>query len=113
MKQISNLSIVKLTTWDVNNSFEVAMVHDMGINPEYAKYVTDSDRIYGSARTLFLRSDTGCYQIEDKKYANPIMLDNGELVQLTSNNRIYKVICTGHNGKFEYYQDILHFELVK
>ena len=111
MKTISNNTAVRLTTWDATRRSQMAMVKDMGAMEGYADMVTDADCLYGAARTIFLSSDPKAYEIDDAKYANPVVLEDGELVKLDRNGKIYKVRCMGARGKFEYYSDLLHFEL--
>jgi hypothetical protein len=111
MKTISNHTAIKLNNWSANDNFQIAMVHDMGLDPDL--HTTDADCLYASARTMFLSSNTADYDRDNARYANPVMVDDGEIVTLERNGKQYKVHCTGYKGRFEYYTDILHFELVK
>lgn len=110
MKTISNLTPVRLTSWDATKRSEMVMVYDMGLDPDLG--TTDADCLFGAARTLCLSSDPAYYDIQDKRYANPVVLSDGELVKLDRNGRIYRIKCMGRNERFEYYSDLLHFELV-
>lgn len=114
MKTISNNTAVRLTTWDATRRSQMAMIHDMGLDKDLVEWgrVDDTNCLYGAARTIFLSSDPQAYELDDAKYANPVILEDGELVRLDRNGKTYRVKCMGRNGKFEYYSDLLHFELV-
>jgi len=111
LKVIKNETPVRLETWDATRKSQMAMIHDMGRDPMLG--TSDEDCLYGSARTIFLSNDLSYYEQDDKRYANPLILKDGELVKLDRNGKIYRVKCMGSNGKFAYYSDILHFELIK
>lgn len=111
MKTISNNQAVRLSNWNENIAHEAAMIHDMGINPDYAEFVTDEDRLYASARPSFLTNNPELYAIEDEAYKNIITLEDGELVKLVSNGKTYRVKAM--RKRFEYLTDIIRFTLVK
>ena len=110
MKTIHDNQAVRLSNWNENSAHEAAMIHDMGLNPDYAEYVTDEDRLYASARPSFLTNDPDWYASEDEAYKNIITLEDGELVKLASNGKTYRVKAM--RKRFEYLTDILHFTLV-
>lgn len=110
MKTIHDNQAVRLSNWNENSAHEAAMIHDMGLNPDYAEYVTDEDRLYASARPSFLTNDPDWYASEDEAYKNIITLEDGELVKLASNGKTYRVKAM--RKRFEYLTDILHFILV-
>ena len=110
MKTIRNNQAVRLSNWNENSAHEAAMIHDMGLNPDYAEYVTDENRLYASARPSFLTNDPDWYASEDEAYKNIITLEDGELVKLASNGKTYRVKAM--RKRFEYLTDILHFTLV-
>lgn len=113
IKTIKNGTILRLPNW--RGKMEVAEVSDLGIKEWYKDRVTDNDRLYASARTVFLTSDVSRYEDEDKRYSNTITVEHGEVVRLRENGKLYKVKCmSGYKDKrFEYLSDLLHFELIK
>lgn len=111
MPTVRNGSVIALKSWNLNDCFERAMVHDMGLDASLG--TTDANCLYGSARALFLSSNTGDYERDEKRYANPLILNDGDMVRLNRNGKIYRVKNMGYRGKFAYYTDILHFELIK
>ena len=110
-KTIRNGQAVRMSTWDINRKSRMAMIHDMGVQDWYKEHVTDEDRVYASARTIFLSQDPAYYEQDDKKYANPLELVNGEIVRLEGNGRLYKVIDKHPRG-WAYVMDPICFELV-
>lgn len=110
MKTIKNNQPVRMSNWNENSKHEAAMIHDMKLDPDYAEFVTDNDRLYASARPSFLTTNSEWYAAEDEAYKNLLTLEDGELVKLESNGRTYRVKAM--RKKFEYLTDIIHFELV-
>ena len=110
-KTIRDGQPVRMSNWDVNRKSQVAMVHDMGVQDFYKDHVTDGDRLYASARTMFLSAYTDYYIKDDEKYANPLELVNGEVVRLEANGRLYKVVDVHPKG-WNYTLDPIHFKLI-
>lgn len=110
-KTIRNGMPVRMNTWDVNRKSQMAMINDMGVQDFYKDHVTDSDRLFASARTIFLSNDPAYYEQDDMKYANPLELVNGEIVMLEANGKLYKVVDK-HPRKWAYLMDPIGFELV-
>lgn len=110
MKTIKDNTPVRMSNWNEGNKHEAAMIHDLGINPDYAEFVTDNDRLYASARASFLSNSPEMYEAEDKLYENMMTIEDGELVKLDSNGKTYRVKAM--RKRFEYLTDIIRFELV-
>ena len=110
-KTIRHGQAVRMSTWDVNRKSQMAMINDMGVQDWYKDHVTDSDRVFASARTIFLSNDPAYYEQDDKKYSNPLELINGETVMLESNGKLYRVVDK-HPRKWAYIMDPIAFELI-
>ena len=111
-KTIRNGQAVMMNTWKIERASERAMVHDMGVMDFYKEYVTDEDRVFASTREIFLSNDPAAYEADNRKYANPLVLVNGEIVRLEGNGKLYRVVDMRPRG-WEYISDPIHFELVK
>ncbi len=110
-KVIRNGQAVMMSTWDKSSKAERAEIMDMGVMEPYKEWVTDEERVYASCRTIFLCSEPAYYEEDDRKYANPLVLENGEIVRLESNGKLYKVVDVRPRG-WEYIADPIHFELI-
>lgn len=112
MKTIADKTPIRLTNWKSN---QVATVTDMKMDPDpwYGEHCTDEDRLFGSPKPCFLSSNPADYDRINAEYANPIEVEDGELVRLASNGKVYKVKCMGWHGCYDYITDLLHFELQK
>lgn len=111
-KTIRNGQAVMMNTWKKEHASQRAMVRDMGVMDFYKERVTDEDRVYASARPIFLCNNPAYYEEEERKYANPLVLVNGEIVRLEGNGKLYRVVDMRPRG-WEYISDPIHFELVK
>ena len=111
-KTIRNGQAVMMNTWEKEHASQRAMVRDMGVMDFYKERVTDEDRVYASARTIFLCNNPAHYEADERKYANPLVLVNGEIVRLEGNGKLYRVIDIHPRG-WKYISDPIHFELVK
>lgn len=112
-KTIRNGQAIMMNNWNIDRRSERASVRDMGMDEFYKDRISDEERVYGAVRGISLYGPglEGLYEIEDKKYENPLILAPGEIVRLESNNKLYKVVPV--RPKWEYIGDIIHFELVK
>lgn len=111
-KTIRNGQAVMMNTWKKEHIFQRAMVHDMGVMDFYKERVTDEDRVFASTRPIFLSNNPAHYDEENRKYANPLVLVNGEIVRLEGNGKLYRVVDMRPHG-WEYISDPINFELVK
>lgn len=111
MKVIENGMPIKIKAW--NRPSHVARVVDMGVLENYKDWVTDENRVFGAVRPLMLCDNPNFHKCEEQKYANPIEVEDGEVVILKSNGKKYLVNNMAGGNNFDYISDILHFELVK
>lgn len=107
-KTIRDGQPIMMSNWNINRPSERAMAIDLRARG----YDTpDEERLYGSVRTIFLSNDPAYYAEDDRKYADPLILEPGEIVRLAGTALLYRVHPM--RPRYEYISDIIHFDLVK